>query len=143
MKYTHVLLLSLIALSYTIQAPLSLEQPNGLRRNGQGATEEISSNQKYLSREQNLRILQDNPFNPTGSAMTTTPGVKPDDNVLTIEIINSITQQGNASTRPNVTTNTSNPLYTTNLNTTALNITLTGSTESLIGNRTWVETSPD
>jgi hypothetical protein len=75
--------------------------------------------------------------------MTTTPGVRPNDNVLTIDIINQITQQNGTSTRPNVTTNTSTPLYTIDLNTTALNISLIGTTESLLGNRSWIATTAD
>jgi hypothetical protein len=75
--------------------------------------------------------------------MKTTPGVRPNDNVLTIDIINQIAQQNGTSTKPNITTNTSGSLYTIDLNNTALNISLIGSTETLLGNRSWIQTTVD
>lgn len=75
--------------------------------------------------------------------MTTTPGVKPSDDVLTIDLINQITQQNGSNVRPNITTNTTGPLYSIDLNTSSLNISLNGSIAYLLGNRSWIETSVD
>lgn len=75
--------------------------------------------------------------------MTTTPGVRPSDDVLTIDLVNQINQQNGSNVRPNITTNTSVSLYSIDLNTTSLNINLNGSVAYLLGNRSWIETSVD
>lgn len=93
------------------------------------------------------RILQgDNPFSPTGDIMTTTPGVKPDDDVLTIDVINQIAQSNGIVLRPNVTTNTTDPLYTIGNNVFSLNISILGqsnSTNMILGNQTWTQAIVD
>ena len=60
--------------------------------------------------------------------MTTIPGVKPNDEVLTIDIINQVSQNNGTAIRPPVTTTTEtiNPLFTIGNNISTLNISLNG-----------------
>lgn len=48
----------------------------------------LKRNKILILERENGRLLQDNPFAPTGEIMTTTPGIKPADDVLTIDLIN-------------------------------------------------------
>lgn len=82
--------------------------------------------------------------------MTTTPGVKPTDDVLTIDIINQISQSNGSSAQPNITTNNTNPLFTIGSNISALNISIIGQSDynysianSVLGNQTWNEVVVD
>lgn len=76
--------------------------------------------------------------------MTTTPGVTPNNDVLSIDIINQIVQQNGTSTKPNDNNNTANPLYTIGNNASSLNISLGGQSnynytnqDSMLGGQAW------
>ena len=92
------------------------------------------------------RLLQDNPFSPTGEFTTVTPGIKPNDDALTIGIIDQITQQNGSSTN-----NTqSNIPSTSGTNLPFLNISIGGQAnstgnnwQSLLGSMNWIPRNVD
>lgn len=75
--------------------------------------------------------------------MTTTPGTRPNDDLLTIDLINQVSQQSGISTRPTTPATTSNPLFTIGNNVAPLNVSVSSMNSNnlnssfILSNQTW------